>query len=78
MKVKRYVIDAILQKKLCYNSMIARMTDKQYSGLRSKTFKLVFHKPLASYTAAIALILKGHSLDYLFSAIYTSFTSRER
>ena len=78
LKVRRYVVDAIISTKLCYNSMIARMTDKQYRGLRSRIFQVIFPKPLASYLAAVALIFKGHALDYRFSALYTSLCSWER
>ena len=58
--------------------MIARMTDKQYKGLRSRIFQLIFPKSLASYLAAVALVFKGHALDYRFSAICTSLCSWER
>ena len=74
---RRYVPASIIQKKLTYSSTIYRLTEKHYLALRSRVFAATFDKALASYIAAIALVVPGHLLDYKCAAIYTSLCSWE-
>ena len=75
---RRYAVSGIIQKKLTYASSVYRLTNKQYLSLRGKIFNLVYNKPLASYDAAVALVLQGHILDYKFAARYSSICAWER
>ena len=63
-KQRRYAVSAVVMKKLCYSSMIARLTTKQSDKIRSLVMQAIFDKPLACHDAAVALVLQGHLLDY--------------
>ena len=65
-------------KKLCYSSLVARLTSKQASKIRSLVMQVVFDKPLACHDAVVALVLQGHMLDYSFAAVYTSISNWHR
>ena len=75
---RRYAVSAVVMKKLCYSSLIARLTTKQADKIRSLVMQAIFDKPLACHDAAVALVLQGHLLDYNFAAIYTSISSWHR
>ena len=75
---RKYAVAAVVMKKLCYSSLIARLTSKQASKIRSLIMQVVFDKPLACHDAAVALVLQGHMLDYSFAAVYTSISNWHR
>ena len=75
---RRYAVAAVVMKKLCYSSVIARLTTKQVSKVRSLVMQVIFDKPLACHDAAVALVLQGHMLDYSFAAVYTSISNWHR
>ena len=78
MQARRYVVAAIVQKKLTYSASVIRLTAKQSKRLNTKVYEVVFHKALGVHSAAFALVLKGHQLQYAFAAIYCSLSDWER
>ena len=78
MQARRYVVAVIVQKKLTYSASVIRLTAKQNKRLDSKVYEVVFHKALGVHSAAFALVLKGHQLQYAFAAIYCSLSDWER
>ena len=78
MQARRYVVAAIVQKKLTYSASVIRLTAKQSKRLNTKIYEVVFRKALGVHSAAFALVLKGHQLQYAFAAIYCSLSDWER
>ena len=78
LQARRYVVAAVVQKKLTYSASVIRLTAKQSKRLDSKVYEVVFHKALGVHSAAFALVLKGHQLQYAFAATYCSLCDWER
>ena len=64
-----------IKKRLCCSSIVAR---QQASTVNSLTMRVVFDERLASHVAAVALVVRGHLVQYELAAIYTSLCEKHR